>query len=118
MPESLVMHVFFPNVTPAIQANLFFYLSQGSRGLFQELSPVLFHGLLPYKRVLVCFRLYLSAINILFLQTNHALFCQYGDDCIKIKVDALYHMIGSKAVDGRERQSLASTWGTLQESQG
>ena len=37
------------------------------------------------------------------------LFYQYGDDCIKIEVDALYHMIGSKAVDGRERQSLAST---------
>jgi hypothetical protein len=37
------------------------------------------------------------------------LFSQYGDDCIKIEVDALYHMIGSKAVDGRERQSLAST---------
>ena len=93
----------FPNVTPAIQANLFFYLSQCSRGLFQELSPVLFHSLLPYKRVLVCFRLYLSAINILFLQTNHALFNQYGDDCIKIKVDAFNHMMGSKAVDCCER---------------
>ena len=34
------------------------------------------------------------AINILFLQTNHALFSQYGDDCIKIEVDALYHMSG------------------------
>ena len=59
--------------------------------------------LLPYKRVLVCFRLYLSTINILFLQTNHALFNQYGDDCIKIKVDAFNHMIGSKAVDCCER---------------
>ena len=69
-----------------------------SRGFFQELSPVLFHSLLPYKRVLVCFRLYLSTINILFLQPNPALFNQYGDDCIKIKVDAFNHMIGSKAV--------------------
>ena len=58
---------------------------------------------IPYKRVLVCFRLYLSTINILFLQTNHALFNQYGDDCIKIKVDAFNHMIGSKAVDCCER---------------
>ena len=28
---------------------------------------------------------------------------QYGDDCIKIKVDAFNHMIGSKAVDCCER---------------
>ena len=28
---------------------------------------------------------------------------QYGDDCIKIKIDAFNHMIGSKAVDCCER---------------
>ena len=46
----------------------------------------LFHSLLPYKRVLVCFRLYRSTINILFLQTNHALVNQYGEDVYKRQV--------------------------------
>ena len=45
----------------------------------------------------------IAVLLIIGLQTNHALFNQYGDDCIKIKVDAFNHMIGSKAVDCCER---------------
>ena len=74
---------------------------------FKQFGTVLLYCLAPYERVLVGFRLYLGAVDVLYVKTDETLFgkkkYQLGEDIAYLILDTV-----AEVIDGLEVRLLIS----------